>query len=494
MIDLPHRPCRDLERPSADSHTSIDPHTHAIDHTATIPEASEVEPRTATGENGANAAANDEAAGADPSAPRSAIEIGRSIQGATEIDLSRLLKTRLLIQAGSGGGKSWCLRRLIEQSYRKVRIIVFDPEGELVTLADKFDFTVCAPDSESNPIYPDGGAEAARAIFPSGRSTILSMSEFDGLEEMQQFVADFCRELLRMPASAWHHVVLVFDEAQLFAPQQDKAVSKKPLIDLTRRGRKRGMCTVAATQRLSELSKGVASHLENKMIGLTSLELDIVSAAKALGMRPALARQELRRLPNGHFICFGPALSFDLVETTVGPVATLHGSLEEYRGVAAAAAMSAETLGALLKSVHPAPIQPATGDETDVEGRGRHGKAWLRSSAARQRPVRRPRRTGPPMEGQRSLDLLGRSFDVACEIVSGRQIGELAQQHQVTEQSVRNWLRAAIDRIDARQFGIADGPLRVDLLRQNRLGIDTALRRARLSNRPMPSSQGGTKW
>ena len=76
-----------------------------------------------------------------------------------------------------------------------------------------------------------------------------------------------------------------FDEAQLFAPQNDKAASKKALIDLARRARKRGMCPVCATPRLSELSKGVAGHLENKLVGLTTLDVDIDRAAEVLGMR-----------------------------------------------------------------------------------------------------------------------------------------------------------------------------------------------------------------
>ena len=451
-----------------------------MDHTATTPARSDSEPQMAVPGPAIGEAANDAAPVPGLLPSRTVIEIGQSAKGATEIDIGRLLTTRLLVQAGSGGGKSWSLRRIIEQAFGKVRMIVFDPEGELVTLADQLDFTVCAPDSETNPIYADAGAAAARAIYHSGRSTILSMSEFDGLEEMQQFVADFCRELLRMPASAWHHVVLVFDEAQLLAPQQEKAVSKKPLVDLTRRGRKRGMCPVFATQRLSELSKGVASHLENKMIGLTSLELDIVSAAKGLGMRPAAARQLLRQLPNGHFICFGPALSFDLVETKVGPVSTQHGCLEQYRGTAHSAALSAESLGDLLKATCPAPVHAA---ELEADDAGDPGlaKTRARKSASKRWPIGPTKRRSAPRQERRRSANLARSFDVACEIVHGRPIDDLAREHCVTDQSVRNWLHAAIGRIDIASFGIVAEPLRIEHLRDNRHRIDTALRRAKLN-------------
>lgn len=45
-------------------------------------------------------------------------------------DLDALVDTRLLVQANSGGGKSWCLRRLLEQTHGKVQHLVIDPEGE----------------------------------------------------------------------------------------------------------------------------------------------------------------------------------------------------------------------------------------------------------------------------------------------------------------------------------------------------------------------------
>jgi hypothetical protein len=42
--------------------------------------------------------------------------LGASDQGVLRIDLPRLLPTRMLIQAAAGGGKSYALRRLLEQT------------------------------------------------------------------------------------------------------------------------------------------------------------------------------------------------------------------------------------------------------------------------------------------------------------------------------------------------------------------------------------------
>ena len=57
--------------------------------------------------------------------------------GAAVIDLPRLLETRMLIQANSGGGKSWAIRRLLEQTAGHVQQLVIDPEGEFATLREK---------------------------------------------------------------------------------------------------------------------------------------------------------------------------------------------------------------------------------------------------------------------------------------------------------------------------------------------------------------------
>ena len=101
---------------------------------------------------------------------------------------------------------------------------------------------------------------------------------------------------MRQPQDRWRHVLLAIDEAQLFAPQHDKATSKKAVLDLAARGRKRGLCPVVATQRISQLHKGVVAHLDNKLIGLTTLDVDVERAAEQLGMRATVARQRLRRL------------------------------------------------------------------------------------------------------------------------------------------------------------------------------------------------------
>jgi hypothetical protein len=58
--------------------------------------------------------------------------IGQIIGGGKlELDLPTLVDTRLLIQANSGGGKSWLLRLVVERA--GIQTIVLDNEGEFAS-------------------------------------------------------------------------------------------------------------------------------------------------------------------------------------------------------------------------------------------------------------------------------------------------------------------------------------------------------------------------
>jgi DNA helicase HerA-like ATPase len=68
-----------------------------------------------------------------------AVAMGTASGGApASLDLEELLATRLLVQGNSGSGKSHLLRRLLEQSAAHVQQIVIDPEGDFISLAEKF--------------------------------------------------------------------------------------------------------------------------------------------------------------------------------------------------------------------------------------------------------------------------------------------------------------------------------------------------------------------
>lgn len=75
------------------------------------------------------------------------------------IDVQKLLATRMLLDAESGGGKTVALKRLLEQTHGHVQQIIIDPEGEFSTLREKFDYLLCAPEGADavadGPLRPE---------------------------------------------------------------------------------------------------------------------------------------------------------------------------------------------------------------------------------------------------------------------------------------------------------------------------------------------------
>lgn len=248
--------------------------------------------------------------------------------GSLDIDLPRLLETRMLVQSNSGGGKSFALRRILEQTAPSVQQLVIDPEGEFPTLREKFDYIVCAPQGADAIASPHTAAALARALWESGASAILDVYELKAHDRIL-FVRRFCEALVNAPRRIWHPTLVVIDEIHIFAPQVGNAESFGAVIDLATRGRKRGLALVGATQRLSKLNKDVAAELLNKLIGRTGLDVDVNRAADELGMTKALATETLRNLEPGEFFAYGPALSRTVERTTIGPVQTTHPKIGE---------------------------------------------------------------------------------------------------------------------------------------------------------------------
>ena len=251
------------------------------------------------------------------------IEMGSGAGGGpANLDLEELLATRLLVQGNSGSGKSHLLRRLLEQSVPWVQQCIIDPEGDFVTLAEKYGHLVIdAVRSESELVRIAGRIRQHRV------SVVLNL---EGLEVEQQMraAAAFLNGMFDAERDHWYPVLVVVDEAQLFAPSvagevtdEARRLSLGAMTNLMCRGRKRGLAGVIATQRLARLAKNVAAEASNFLMGRTFLDIDMARAADLLGMERRQAEM-FRDLARGHFVALGPALSRRPLPVTIGPVET----------------------------------------------------------------------------------------------------------------------------------------------------------------------------
>lgn len=239
------------------------------------------------------------------------------------IDLPRLLETRMLVQANSGYGKSWALRRILEQTAGKVPQLVIDPEGEFATLREKFDYVIAAPHDGDAVAHPRTAGLLARRLLETGVSAILDIYDLKA-HERHSFVRQFLEAVVNAPKALWQPTLIFLDEASVFCPEQGSSEASGAVIDLATRGRKRGFCLIAAVQRLSKIDKDAAAELLNKMIGRAGLDVDVKRAADELGMTMKNAWEAMRALTPGEFYAFGPALSATVEKVKVGDVQTTH--------------------------------------------------------------------------------------------------------------------------------------------------------------------------
>lgn len=242
------------------------------------------------------------------------------------IDVARLIETRMLVQANSGGGKSRTLRRIFEQTYGHVQHIIIDWDGEFHTLREKFDYVLAAPHGGEAVASIASASLLARRLLELGTSAIVDISELG--PQRIKFVRLFIESLMVAPRDLWHPVLIGIDEAHRFAPEapttKDEYECAAALVALMSDGRKRGFCGLLATQRISKLDKNAAAECNNLLIGRASLDLDIRRAAGVIGMSVKDAKDALPHLAAGEFFVVGPALTPTVERISMGSVVTTH--------------------------------------------------------------------------------------------------------------------------------------------------------------------------
>jgi hypothetical protein len=340
------------------------------------------------------------------------IDIGTSESGPVTIDPARLVSTRMLIQANSGGGKSWMLRVLCERLGKATPLIVLDWEGEFASLREKLDVLLVGRGGEVPTAVATAGPLATQ-ILEMGVSAVIDLYDLSR-QEKRAYVRRFLESLMAAPKRLWRPYFVIVDEAHDLVPEAGQAESADAVNSLMSQGRKRQFCGILATQRLSKLHKDAAAEANNVLIGRCTLDLDQKRAGDTLGMTRA-EYTKLREMREGQFHAFGPAFNFDgvqliksaMVETTHGakalkafkppePSVRMQGVVEQLKDLAeraktevldldSARATIKELRGKLVKAERSATNVPAatTWDQTAIDlavsaARSEARKAWAR--------------------------------------------------------------------------------------------------------------------
>jgi len=184
-----------------------------------------------------------------------------------EIDEKRLVTERTFICSMTRYGKSYCLRKIAEESFVKVGIIIIDPEGEYTSLREKFPFLIIGKDI---PLNPDTAEFIAETVLKENLSIIIDSSTADTIDE-QEFVKRFIDKFMDLELIKKKSYLFMIEEADEFAPEKGvyKSGSLRSVINLAKKGAKRGLGLILASQRPAMISKFVLSQCANQIIGHT---------------------------------------------------------------------------------------------------------------------------------------------------------------------------------------------------------------------------------
>lgn len=248
--------------------------------------------------------------------------------GNLKMDVFLMLLTRLLIQANSGGGKSWLIRRLAEQLVGIMPVIIIDPEGEFATLREKFNFVLVGKGGET-PADCRSAKLVMHKLLELRASAVIDLYELD-IAERHRYVNLLCRAAIDAPKNLWRPTTFIFDEVHEFCPESGKGESeaRAAVLAFPTKGRKRRFGSIFATQRLAKLAKDARAEFQNRMIGQTFEPDDLKVAASILGVsgRESVAEFEkmMRTMDAGNFFAFGRAICLEQTRVMVGPVETSH--------------------------------------------------------------------------------------------------------------------------------------------------------------------------
>jgi hypothetical protein len=320
--------------------------------------------------------------------------------------------------------------------------------------------------------------------------------------------AAFLGGLFDADRDLWYPMLVVVDEAQLFAPaaagevsDEARKVSLGAMTNLMCRGRKRGLAGVIATQRLAKLAKNVAAEASNFLMGRTFLDIDMARAADLLGMDRRQAEM-FRDLERGKFVALGPALSRRPLPVAIGPVETSARSTSpKLLPLPDAAAENAHELiftpGADEARPLPPRRPPAIASTADLLSQ------LARSAPPTPTPAAEPIAALTPEQRQTAIDTALR--EVLGQSEAGfRTIAVLYQDflvrcriHRVTGEPLslsafRRRLAMAHAGIDLAEAEAADSPWGEVLtmaggLPEDMQGVFLALARAAFDRRPCPS-------
>lgn len=217
---------------------------------------------------------------------------------------------RMCIAGISGSGKSYFGRNFIEKCYKNKlgTLIIIDPEGEMLSLRQHFDFLIFGKDKNTCDvlIHENNIGEYIKRVIENRVHCILDLSSFSGEDKCKINAAMIESALLiEKRNNDSHPVIWYWDESRKFAPKgmtsDSVDRSRNQLIEIATTGRKRNYSLVFVAQRSSHFNANVFSEINTYVFGKTMSRTDL---DRNMDSVPGITADEFKSLEK-EFISFG---------------------------------------------------------------------------------------------------------------------------------------------------------------------------------------------
>jgi hypothetical protein len=284
-----------------------------------------------------------------------------------EMDPSAAATQTFAAIAAKGKGKTYLVSKFAEELFdASCPVIVLDPVGNWWALRLDADgkspglaFAVIGGEHGDVPLDPSRGADVARFLVQNNASAVIDVSELS-ISKSKEFVADFGEALFREARKARSPRMVIFEEAQTFAPQNAARGEERMLGAVTkivRLGRNYGLGSMLVTQRPQSVHKEVLNLVECLFVGGLRGPHErkaITGWITEQGVDVAAQMADLPTLAAGEFYCWSPSWLRVNKRVTILPKRTFDGSSTPTLGLAGSrsrkelAPVDVEALRALL--------------------------------------------------------------------------------------------------------------------------------------------------
>lgn len=223
------------------------------------------------------------------------------------------------VLASSGMGKSYLTGVIAEETLENGGLLcVIDPEGEYFTLAERYPMLIIGGENAMVPISDEAIDLYIQAMLEANLSVIFDLSEYLD-HEQQELYAQIAESLFHQETTFRKKVRIIVEEAQIYAPQRMASAgtgrSGKKKWDpvnssqkLAKRGRKRAIDSLWATQRPASLSKDILSQCNRFWFGGITAEQDY-KAIKPFLNEAGISFNNVKELQPGEFYFYSKGMT-----------------------------------------------------------------------------------------------------------------------------------------------------------------------------------------